>query len=379
MKLGLGTTVLARGVSGEGIDGIGAYTREIGRRLAEPMGGASLHPASFGARLPADYFPGAEPALDLGPYGAQAAWAFATARPFPAERRLGGNLDIFHAPDHLIPRFAHIPVLATLMDAIPLSHPQWVPSRWAPLKRLLWRRAAHWADHIVTISEYSKVQIIDCFDVFPEKISVVPLGVDERFFERFCAAERAQVRSRLGLPERFFLNIGTLQPRKNLERVLDAHAALPPALQQELPLVVVGRPGWACEALVQRLGAAAQSGRVRWLRYQPDRELRCLMQCALALVHPSLAEGFGLPVLEAFASGLPVITSSTTSLPEVAGDAALLVDPQNVGAIAHAMQQLAQSPQLAGKLAQAGERRAQLFRWHSCVEQTRSLYHKLAA
>ena len=148
-------------------------------------------------------------------------------------------MDVFHATDHLIPKLSSAPVIATLMDAIPLSHPEWTTIRLAALRRWLLRRSGTWADHVITISDYSKREIVEHFGIAPERISVVPLGVHPRFFERIDQAERAEVLKRLGL--RNSSCVGTLQPRKNLERVLDAHAGLPADLRRAIPLVIVGR------------------------------------------------------------------------------------------------------------------------------------------
>lgn len=373
MRVGFGTTVLASCLAHGGVDGIGSYTRELGNELSGQED-VSLVPVGFGIMVAGGFFRAATPPVNLGQYPSVAGLGAITPMAFPAERLLAGKIDLFHATDHLIPKFSSIPVVATLMDAIPLSHPEWVRMRLAGLKRWLWRRAGHWADHVITISEYSKREIVEHFGIAPEKISVTPLGVDARFFERFDAESKRDVLDRLNLPEQFFLFVGTLQPRKNLERALDAHASLPMAIQAEVPLVVVGRAGWGCDSLVARLNDPKNSRTVRWLQYLPDHEVRCLMQSARAMVFPSLCEGFGLPVVEAFASGLPVITSNSTSLPEVAGDAALLVNPENAAEIGGAMCQLVENLALAERLTVAGLRRARELSWQACAQATLDVY-----
>lgn len=376
MRVGFGCTVLVNGLRHGGVDGIGSYTRELGSRLFAHRD-VDLLPVSFGAPGAANFPLPRDPVSLLKRYAPMAALSAISPLAFPV-RALGDRIDLFHATDHLIPKFADFPVLATLMDAIPLSHPDWVRMRFAGLKNWLWRRTAQWADHVLTISEYSKQDISRHFGIAEEKISVIPLGVDERYFERFDSAQILETTQRLGLPDRFFLFVGTLQPRKNIERVLDAHAALPLQLQKDFPLVIVGRDGWGAAGLVGRLNDNATQGRVRWLKYLPDNDVRALMQRAQALVFPSLYEGFGLPVVEAFASGLPVITSNTTSLPEVARDAALLVDPLAVGEIADAMRQVVEVPGLAEGLIIAGERRARELSWSACAEKTLDIYRRVS-
>jgi alpha-1,3-rhamnosyl/mannosyltransferase len=176
------------------------------------------------------------------------------------------------------------------------------------------------------------------------------------------------------LPEQYFLFVGTLQPRKNVERLLDAHAALPPALQRSVPLLVVGRHGWGCERLVSRLKAHVEGGSVRWLQNVTDLEKRVMLQRSTALVFPSLLEGFGLPVLEGFASQTPVITSNTTSLPEVAADAAWLVNPLSVPDLTQAMAGLATQSNLREQFVSRGLIRARQFTWESCAAATVQVY-----
>ncbi|MBU9326550.1 glycosyltransferase family 4 protein [Burkholderia multivorans] len=373
MKVGFGTTALARSIAHGGVDGIGSYTREVGRALLA-RGDVDLVPAGFGTVVSDDVFPGARPPVNLGRHdiatmlGAVTPWSYVDERVLADE-----HVDIFHATDHIIPKLSATPVIATLMDAIPLSHPEWTTIKLAALRRWLLRRSGAWADHVITISEYSKREIVEHFGIAPERISVVPLGVHPRFFDPIDRSAREAVLTRLGLPAQFFLCVGTLQPRKNLERVVDAHASLPADLRRSVPLVVVGRAGWGCEELVARLRGHAD-GSIRWLEYLPDDDVRALMQSASALVFASLCEGFGLPVVEAFASGLPVVASNTTSVPEVAGDAAILVDPTSTGEIADGMRMIVETPGKADALRQAGLARARALNWPACAEQTLAVY-----
>lgn len=375
MKIAFSATILARGLAGPGIDGIGTYTRHLGAALAR-CGEVSVVPVGFGVDVPAQTVPDADTALRLPAYAPAAVRCALTGVAFNAAALRARGVALFHATDHRVPRLRGLPVVATLHDAIPLAHPQWERARLGALKRWIWRRAATWADRVLTVSEYARGQLVEHFGLPHERIDVTPLGVDPGRFERVDPETRAEVLRAHALRPGFFLCVGTLQPRKNLERALDAHARLPADLRAQMPLVVVGRPGWNCEALMRRLAAGPEGG-VVWLRYLPEPALQALMQSATALVFPSLSEGFGLPVLEAFAAGLPVITSNTTSLPEVAGDAALLVDPLEVDAIAEAMRAIAESPTLAARLAEAGGRRARLFTWQACAQATLRSYRRV--
>src|SRR5690606_21388960 len=151
------------------------------------------------------------------------------------------------------------------------------------------------------------------------------------------AVEVQETTQRLALPERYFLAVGTLQPRKNIKRVIDAYRRLPESARSGSELIVAGRAGWQCEEEIAALTSGLCGGNIRWVNHLSDNDLIIAVQNATALVFPSLCEGFGLPVIEAFAAGTPVITSNTTSLPEVAGDAALLIDPLQVTKISEAM------------------------------------------
>ena len=371
MRVGFGVSVLARGAADGGLDGIGCYTREL---MAHMPGQVRLLPFMFAPV--AGHASGALP-VDAGRFGLQALVATATGRSFHSTgRALRAGVDVVHATDHLIPKLKGLPLVATLFDAIPLAHPEWAAYRFRTLANELWRRTAHWAQQVITISEYSRVDIARRFRIPEQRITAIPLGVGDRWFAPVAAPLARQVGSRHRLPQRYFVAVGTLQPRKNFSRLLDAHAALPPALQREVPLVLVGKAGWCCDELVARLGATPPD-RVRWLRHLPDEELQVVVKGASALVFPSLYEGFGLPILEAFAAGVPVVAADATSIPEVAGDAAVLVDPLDVHALAAAMQAVVSEPALARRCVERGLLRAREFTWQRTAERTLSVYRNL--
>lgn len=376
MRLGYGVTVLSAGIRNDGLDGIGFYTHELGKELLKKKV-LTLKPISFGVPIPEGVLPTDQSGVRLGRFAPSTALSVLTPFGYPGAGKLTKRIDLFHATDHLVPRLHGVPVLATVMDAIPLSHPHWVNQRFRILGARLWRHSVHWADHVVTISEYSKQQIVQYFGLKEESVSIVHLGVAERYFEQFDAGVRSHVLEKYKLPQKFYLFVGTLQPRKNVERLLQAHASLPADHRESFPLVIVGRPGWGCNALIEELKKMEAKGRIYWLKYLPNSEVMALMQSAQAMVFPSLCEGFGLPVVEAFASGLPVVTSNTTALPEVAGDAALLVDPLDVEAIADGMRTVVEDSCLAQSMRERGFARAKQLSWSSCASGTLSLYRQL--
>jgi alpha-1,3-rhamnosyl/mannosyltransferase len=389
MRVGFGVTALCKGLAGGSQDGISHYTQELMTQFAKRKE-LSLAPFSFdvgaqdvhaldrkvlGSAAPAL---ASRPMLHLGKYPTGALYSAFTGSDFPGIGGLG-KVDLIHATDHYIPRTKFAPMVATLMDAIPFSHPEWSSGQFRSAKNALWKKAISWADHIITISEYSKSELCRWTGVAADRISVIPLGVDTRWFRDVTLEESAMVRAKFSLPAQYFISVGTLQPRKNISTVIAAHRALPDAERKQTPLVIIGRAGWKCEREIAQIEQDARAGKVIWLQRVSDAELLPIMKAAKALLFPSLAEGFGLPVLEAFAAQVPVITSTTTSLPEVAGDAALLIDPIDTGSITTAMNQVLDDVDLRTQLIQRGLNRANTFTWQRCAEQTVGCYHHFLA
>ncbi|MBZ1350068.1 glycosyltransferase family 4 protein [Alcaligenaceae bacterium LF4-65] len=387
MHVGFGVTALCKGLAGGSQDGISHYTQELITQFAK-RAELNLQPFSFavGAQdikeLDRKVFETASPqhlphsVLHLGKYPTGALYSAFTGADFPDINKLG-KVDLIHATDHYIPRAKFAPMVATLMDAIPFSHPEWSSGRFRGAKNALWKKAISWADHIITISEHSKQELCMWTGVAAERISVIPLGVDARWFREVTAEEFALVRAKFKLPSQYFISVGTLQPRKNVGGVIAAHRAMSLAQRKQTPLVIVGRAGWKCEEEIKQIEADAQTGTIVWLQQVSDAELLPILKAARALLFPSLAEGFGLPVLEGFAAQVPVITSTTTSLPEVAGTAALAVEPTDVDALSEAMRRVLDDHALHASLQQHGLARAQRFTWESCAEATLATYQRL--
>ena len=281
---------------------------------------------------------------------------------------------LFHGLNQRLPQ-RHYPIrVVTIHDLFPLTSTEYsTPSFQRQLTQIL-RDAVARADRIIAVSEATRQQLLRHTDAREERIRVIHHGVDPIHPATPPAPLDEQQAFRLqvlgfGKDERFFLNVGAIQVRKNVASIVLALKRLP-----DYRLVLAGGDGYGAatvHALIEREGL---SGRVVRLGHASPRTLRLLYSTATALVFPSLEEGFGMPILEAMSCGLPVITSNCSSMPEVGGDAALYVDPRNVSEIGEAMRRVAQDELLASDLRQRGRERASLFTWKKCAEQTWEVY-----
>lgn len=371
MKVAFGTTLLDRGLNNpkqDGIDGIGQYCQELLEQYPKLSNPPSIAPYSFGQSLSQCH------AKLLPSYSKYVMGALSQIHP----ETFFKDVDLIHSTDQFIP-IANKPLLATVMDVIPLSHPQFLKSQSRYLKSFAWKKLTQRADRIITISEFSKTEITKYLGFSENKIDVIPLGVDQRFFQRISDIEKRVTLDSLGIKTPFFLFLGSIQPRKNLTRLLEAHAKLPYSLAREYPLIIAGKLAWDDGKTLAALNRAVSEGRAKWLNYITEEQKLCLLQSATGLAFVSLYEGFGLPITEAFASELPVITSNCTSMPEIAGDAALIVDPANTHAIADALIRLIKDQTLAGQLKASGLARSHSFSWEVNAKRTASIYRGMVA
>jgi len=377
LRVGLSATTTEPALTGGRMDGIGVYTHALQEHL--PHAGVEVLPFSFAPPGNAHRLT-ASRALPLSyPVAALGDLILPSSVHLSVNRLLGKGaqpLDLFHATDYRIVRM-DCPVVATLHDAVPVAHPEWVRPKLRKLKNWLQIKAARKAQHVITGSQFSIRELVECFGVDENRISVVHHGVRAEWHDQPSAEERDATLAQHQLRQGYFLFVGTLQPRKNVERLLEAYLALPPVLRSARQLVIVGAPGWRSEDLVNRIKAAQQKGEhVVWLNQLTDnRQLRHLYAGAGAFIFPSLHEGFGLPLLEAFASGVAVACSGTTSLPEVAAGAAVEFDPLSVGDIAAAMTTLARDDALRARCIAAGHRRALELTWDEAARRTAAVYH----
>jgi glycosyltransferase involved in cell wall biosynthesis len=283
-----------------------------------------------------------------------------------------GPVDLFHQPDFVLPRTrSGTPTVLTVHDLSFVREPDSVMpgmtrhlNRWVP-----WSVAQ--ADHVVAVSEATRQDLIELYQTPPDKITVVHHGVTPDFKPVEDPARLAAVRQKYGLGgQPFILTLGTIQPRKNYQRLVQAFARIDPSLA----LVIVGSRGWYDDAIFDEVRRLGLEQRVYFPGFVADADLPALYSAASLFVYPSLYEGFGLPALEAMACGTPVIASNQSSLPEVVGDAGLLVDPRHVEVITEAMLRVLADDALRQQLAQAGRRRAAQFTWEQVAAKMIDLY-----
>lgn len=362
-------------MNGGHLDGIGIYNRNLLAELQRSEG-ISVLPVTFPPKpwqpFLARRFPGK---ASFGrAYGTGAAISALTRLPFAGAAELARRVDLYHAPDHLIPKLRRVPVVATICDALAVKRPDWIDAGPGAFRSRLFRASARWARRVIAISAAMVPDLVEHLRIPETSISVVHMGIGREWFEPVPLQASQALLERYGLRAGYFLFVGTLQPRKNVEGILSAYAALPAELRNARQLVIAGQAGWGSQALAARLNAEQRAGGCAWLKYVPAEDLRALYQGAGVFVFPSLSEGFGMPVLEAFASGVPVVTSNLSSLPEVAGDAAILVDPRSTAELSRAMARLTQDGALAGSLVHRGRARAMAMTWEACAAKTLEAY-----
>ncbi|MGD8517201.1 MAG: glycosyltransferase family 1 protein [Anaerolineae bacterium] len=294
-----------------------------------------------------------------------------------------GSLDLFHSPDFVLPYVGGIPAILTVHDLSFMRLPQFfVPGFRDYLERAV-SRAVQRADHILADSKSTRQDLIELLAVEPDRVSVLYPGIGTRFQRVEDAAELDRVRAKYRLPQRFILGLGTLQPRKNFDGLIDSFQHLmshqePVSGGPELHLVLCGGPGWMFEQTLASIEQAGLGARIHLPGFVDDADLPALYSLASVLAFPSWYEGFGLPVLEAMACETPVVAADNSSLPEVVGEAGLMVDAADRQGLAHALERVLADEGLRASLASAGLKQAHKFSWEEAARQLLDLYQTYA-
>lgn len=376
MKIGIGTTSIEPGICHGKIDGMGVYTNNLIQYFHKNH--YSVVRVAYTPLKKIFYKNLCSPEVNLfPPYIIAMASQFVQLGSY-LNRKIENKIDIFHSPDYCIPQFKKIPVVATLHDAIMFKHPEWCNQRLRTLKNFILKKSIKHADHFIAISNIMVADLIEYWGIEESKISVVHNGITHEWFKQLQNSEKEPVLNKFNLKEKkFLLSVGTLQPRKNIVRLLKAYEALPKDIKDEYPLILIGKNGWQTEEIIQEINRLRKESAIQWLQYIDDKDLKVLYQSAKLFLFPSLSEGFGAPILEAFASKTPVLTSNVTSLPEVAGEAAYYVDPYSIESITQGLSTLLTSDSLCNELVDRGEKRVTEFSWEKCSEKTLAIYKKL--
>lgn len=287
------------------------------------------------------------------------------------------RLDILHT-QYILPPLLPCHGVVTIHDILFETHPEYFTNFFRHRSRLMVHWSARQAAHIFTVSEFSRAMLKKYYKVKDDKIAVICNGVDTIRFHPPNPAEQPEEKNfltekglRLG---QYILSVGRLEPRKNYVNLIRAYAQLE---DKDIPLVIVGQRDFRYREILELINILQLGNRVKIMEDIDDNKLPILYRHALFFAYPAHAEGFGMPPLEAMASGVPVITSETTSLPEVAGNAAILVDPNNSMQILGAMTKLTTLPSLRMQLSNLGLRRSQLFNWSTAAESVCKIYTAL--
>ena len=283
--------------------------------------------------------------------------------------------DVLHLTGFAAPLRSRVPVVLTVMDLIGVLFAKNFPF----VSRMYWSRYLPYTlratSHIVTLSHHTKRDIVRLTRIPPQHITVVPPGLDARFQIVPDQTYADEVHARLQLPERYFLFVSTLEPRKGVDTLLSAFALI--ASQVSEQLVIVGKRGWYYQSLFAQVQRAGLGTRVQFADYIADADLPALYYHATAFVFPSRYEGFGLTPLEAMACGAPVITTNVSSLPEVVNHAGILLKPNDVHGFARAMLAVATSNAERMRLRALGLERAQQFSWDSAARELMQIYQSV--
>jgi glycosyltransferase involved in cell wall biosynthesis len=286
-------------------------------------------------------------------------------------------VDLLHV-QYTAPPFAPCPIVTTIHDLAFEHLPETFNRRSWMQMRLTVRRTARRAAHIITVSDYSRDDIIRTYKLPPERITVTPEAAAESFSPVTNETELKRIRETYGIQKNYVLSLSSIQPRKNLVRLIEAYSCLRAVRPEgKLPqLVLVGKRGWLEHETFRAAERSALGKEILFTGYVPERDLAALYSGAICFVYPSYFEGFGLPVVEAMQCGVPVIVGNQTSLPEVVGDAGLMFDPFDTKALVNALTVVLENSEYRAALSRKGLERSRRFNWQNTALMTLGVYER---
>lgn len=363
------------------VAGVGRYTRSlVGALLGEaaPDDKFVLWAAGAGMEIECPTPPGEGPEVSLKAVPIPERWLTAGWQRLRLPVKLEyliGSVDVVHAPDFVAPP-SRSPSVVTIHDLSYLVVPEYAHPNLQQYLSEAVPRTLQRAARVIAVSQQTADDLSERYDLPPERISVIHNGVDPLFVPP-NPEERQRVLAQLGVRQPYVLMVGTIEPRKNHRALLKA-MALAVQRHRDLSLVIVGRSGWLSEPILAAIDEASRRVSIRHFSRVEDALLPALYASSVALVYPSWYEGFGLPIVEAMASGTVVVTSDRGAMKEVAGDAALLVPPDSPEAIAEAIVRLCEDSALRERMLKAGASRAGQFGWDAAAVEHLRLYREVS-
>lgn len=285
--------------------------------------------------------------------------------------------DIFFSPDGFIPLGMSIPKVSMVHDVAYLRYPEHLQPRIRAFYKKWMGRYLAYTDHIITVSEFSKREIIAGYNIPADKISVVYNGITDAY-KPIREEQKKHTRDRYTNGKPYFVYLGAIHPRKNILTLVKAFEHFKSSHPSEHQLVLAGRASWHTEEVFKAIAESKWKDSIHLPGYIATAEATTLVASAEAMIYPSLYEGFGLPLVEAMACGVPVICSNVSSLPEVAGNAALLFDPLDAGQLAHHMEKLSTDEVLRKELITLGTQRSKYFSWDNAAKQVYEVLERFA-
>lgn len=298
----------------------------------------------------------------------------------PINKIFKKDIDVFHAPCFVgVPRVGYPKTVTTIHDLAFLNFPEHRGQKVADYYLKRTKLAIEKSDKLIAVSHATKNDLIEKLSVPPQKIQVIHEASSAEFQAEKTENQIKQVQKKYHLPDNYILSVCTLEPRKNLARLVQAYSQLPHQILRHHKLVLVGASGWNNAGLLASIADLNLTDRVILTGFVDAEDLPAVYAGAKLFVYPSLYEGFGLPILEAMSCGVPVVTSDVSSLPEIAGKAAILVDPYRVEQIAYSMKKVLTKESLRKSLKVKGLTRAKQFNWEKVARETIKVYQKLGA
>lgn len=368
MKVGINAHAL-----GLGIGGIETYVRNIVQGIGslDPCGDYTLF---LNAPLPVDAIPGAEHMRRVVVRPEHVVVRNLITLPLAIARE---RVDLVHV-QMAAPPLCPAPIVVSLHDLVHERYPQFFTRDAALQFRALVPLTVRRAAAVLTISEFSKQDIVRRYCVPPDKVTVTYCAADPAFRPIHDEARLTAIRTSYGTGDRYILCVGNLEPRKNLKTLIAAYVKLRQAGAIRHKLVLVGRKAWYYDGIFAAARDSGYGDDLVFTDYVPHEDLVGLYNAADVFVYPSIFEGFGIPPLEAMACGTPVVTSNTSSLPEVVGDAGVMVDPLDTEALASAIATILSDDALRSRLSARGRERSALFSWEAAARATLDVYRRAA-